>query len=155
MERIEVLSVDSIGERAECLPRQHSNFLLLLAWDAPEVDKQELTDIFRPLVDSGPVYFCAWGSNCEAVHDAVDQCDIEVHEEAGREISADSILLTTWHTGESLAEALWFFKVCALPAESFTRADCDRFAVAVGSSEWAAETKKSVESIDHDASVDT
>ena len=74
-----------------------------------------------------------------------------MHKQAGTELSANSILLTTWHAHESLAEALWFFKVCALPAASFDPADCDRFAVAIGNPGWAAELETAVQSIEYDA----
>jgi hypothetical protein len=66
----------------------------------------------------------------------------------------DYIIMTTWHARESLAKALWFFKVCAVPEDSFEPSDCDRFAVAVGNPDWAAEIEREVQSIPHDADDD-
>jgi hypothetical protein len=95
--------------------------------------------------------FVRRSNNCEFVHDAVDQCDYQKRREAGKEVSADSIVMTTWHARESLQEALWFFKICAMPAESSDPADCDRFAVAVGNQDWVTEMKQLVSSIEGDA----
>lgn len=151
MKHIDILSLPSINDLAGLVQRRHPNFLLLLAWNAPEMNQAKLIDLFRPIVDRGLVYFCAWGDNCEAIHDAVEQCDIQKYQEDGRALTPDSILMTTWHARESLREALWFFKVCTLPAESFAPYACDRFAVAVGNPDWAAELERAVRSIDDDA----
>jgi hypothetical protein len=150
MHPINVLSIGTIDELSERLPHRRPHFLLFLAWDAPDMPQEKLVELFRPLVDRGLVYFCAWGAKCEAVHDAVDRSDTQKHYETGTELSADSILLTTWHTRDSLAKAIWYFKVCALPAKSFDPANCDRFAVAVGNSDWAAELESAVLSIEGD-----
>ena len=148
MQPIKVLSLAAIDELAERLPHQRPHFLLLLAWDAPDIEEEKLISLFRPLVDRGLVYFCAWGANCEAVHDAVDHADIErLH----KPDDFDHIIMTTWHARESLAKALWFFKACALPLQAYDPADCDRFAVAVGNPDWAAELEREVLATPHDA----
>ena len=88
----------------------------------------------QPLVDRGLVYFCAWGRECEAVHNAVDMCDIEQQKSSG---NPDFFIMTTSHDDEPLEEALWFFKMLALPTEAPIVGNFDRFAVAVGNREWA------------------
>jgi hypothetical protein len=148
LREIEVLSFGTIAELAERLPLRSRYFQFLLAWDAPDKTPQQLMSFFRPLVERGLVYFCAWGGNCEAVHGAVDRCDIERRPETRH---ADYIMMTTWHSDESLEEALWFFKVCALPRESIDPSECDRFSVAIGSSAWSIEMKKALKSIEGDA----
>jgi hypothetical protein len=107
-----------------------------LAWDAPEIEQEKLIDLFRPLVDGGLAYLCAWGDQCEAVHDAVDMCVVEKKLQAGE---ADYLLMTTWHAEEPLEEATWFFKMLAIPSENHLFADFGRFAVAVGNPGWAQE----------------
>ena len=148
MREIEILSFGTIAELAERLPIRSRYFQLLLAWDAPDTTPQQLMRFFQPLVERGLVYFCAWGNNCEAVHDAVDRCDIERMPETR---DADYIVMTTWHDDESLAEALWFFKVCALPNEGIDPSECDRYVVAVGNPDWSIEVKRALQSIGGDA----
>jgi hypothetical protein len=133
---IEVLYIDNIEALANRLPKRHRYFTVLLAWDVPEIDQQRLVDLFRPLVDLGLAYFCAWGKRSSEVHDAVDICAVEKEIEIGE---SDYLLMTTWHADESLEEAAWFFKMLAVPSENHVFADFDRFAVAVGNPDWAHE----------------
>ncbi len=128
---IRVFSLDSIDQLAESIRPQREHFTLLLAWDATTSEMTELMRWMRPIVDRGLVYFCVWGERCEAVHDAVDKCDIE------RGLNPDEpgcFVMTTWHHDESLDEACWFFEHCVSPTgvRSF-----DWFAVAIGHPEWA------------------
>jgi hypothetical protein len=130
---IDVLAVDSIDELADCLPHRHPYFTLLLAWDAPEIDQQELIALFRPLVDRGLACFSAWGNRSEEVHDAVDLCFVERELEVGE---ADYLLMTGWHANEPLEEAVWAFKMLDIPSELHVFAEFDRFAVAVENRAW-------------------
>jgi hypothetical protein len=118
MREIEILSFGTITELAERLPIRSRYFQLLLAWDAPDTTPQQLMRFFKPLVERGLVYFCAWGSNCEDVHDAVDKCDIERMPETP---DADYIVMTTWHDDESLEEALCSSRSVHSPLKALTR----------------------------------
>ena len=49
------------------------------------------------------------------------------------------VVMTTWHSKESLSEALWFFANCVEPDYGF-EPDCkDWVAVAVNNEAWARE----------------
>jgi hypothetical protein len=63
------------------------------------------------LVESGCLYFIAWGVDCEAWHDTVDWTVLEVFDFA--DIPDDKFIMTTWHDKEPLSEALWFAGNCA------------------------------------------
>jgi hypothetical protein len=131
---IEVITIDSIERLVDCLPRRSKYFTLLLAWDAPDIQPDKLMEFFCPLVNRGLVYFCAWGSRCEEVHDAIDLCV------AARQVSSgerDNHLMSTWHRDESLEEALWFFNILAIPTDNHIIGDFERYAVAVGNPEYA------------------
>jgi hypothetical protein len=136
---IQVKCIGSIDELAERIRPSCRYFTLMLAWDAPEVAQEELVEIVRPFVERGLVYFCAWGNRCEVVHDAVDQADLCRIE---RQTSEDYVIMTTWHSNESLLEAFWYFKSLALPAERPYNLDLERFAVAVGNENWAQEISR-------------
>ena len=46
-------------------------------------------------------------------------------------------MMSTWHSKESLEEAIWFFVHCAVPLDTeMETTSC--LAVTVGSSDWAA-----------------
>jgi len=83
------IAVNSLEQVPHCLPHARQYFSLLLAWDGPEHLNDGQSDAIKKLVDSGLIYFCAWGKNCESVHDAVDRCDIV------RLQKVDHIIMTT------------------------------------------------------------
>ena len=138
---IRVLEFESIGDALVQLPHRHKYFTLLLAWDAPTTDLNELEALLQPIADSGLVYLCAWGQNCEAVHDAVDLLTPVGELGTSEEIS---VVMTTWHENESLQEAVWYFQNLALPSDNKILADCERFAVAVGNPAWAKLMKEAL-----------
>lgn len=131
---IEVFAIETIEGLCAALPHRRKFFTLFLAWNAPFSKKAACVDLFRPLVDRGMTYFCAWGNRCEEVHDAVDECVVESELEAGER---DYFLMTTWHSDEPLEEALEFFSTLAIPSETHVFADFERFAVTIGNPEWA------------------
>ncbi|WP_373928624.1 hypothetical protein QTN93_19210 [Sphingomonas aerolata] len=63
-------------------------------------------DMASWLVQSGCLYFIAWGTDCEAWHDTVDWTVLEGFNFG--DIPDDKFVMTTWHDKEPLAEALWF-----------------------------------------------
>ena len=133
MPSIELLSVDSIEQLAEALPKCTTYFTLLLAWDAPVLDEAQLMSILAPLLDRGLVYLCAWGARCEDVHDALDSAVVEKEIASGE---LDYVVMTSWHANESLEESVWFFFMLAIPSETFVFKDFARYAVTVGNPEY-------------------
>ena len=105
-------------------------FSLLLAFDAPAQLSNDETDALRKLVDRGLIHFSSWGENCERVHDAVDRLDVD------RVSKVEHIIMTTWHSRESLEEAMFFFRYCVCPAEPLQSISYDRFAVSIDRPEW-------------------
>ena len=77
------------------------------------------------------------GAGCERVHDIFD----EERDGPNPLISADPVVMTTWHEDESLAEALGFVLAAAIPDDGFID-DCGAtLGVAIGSAEWANEIR--------------
>lgn len=66
------------------------------------------------LVESGCLYFCAWGAESSDWHDAVDLACLERHN--FDEVPDDEFVMTTWHDKEPLAQAFWYFKNLAFHA---------------------------------------
>ena len=64
--------------------------------------------VAKELAQGNCLYFMAWGSECEAWHDAVDMENIEQFE--FKEIPEERFIMTTWHESEPLSEVFWFCK---------------------------------------------
>ena len=133
---VQIVSVQQIDGLAQALPRTKKHFTLLLAWDVPSGTEPQLVEILSPLIDTGMVYLCAWGDQCELVHDAVDEYCVREEIEHGE---ADYLVMTTCHHDETFAEAFWFFDNLAVPAEPDVFHDFERFVVTVGNPSWATE----------------
>ncbi len=118
------------------LPSQH--FTTFVAGDATSVDPKVLVKFSRLLLASGCVYFCSWGPDCERVHDCFDdQCDSE-----------SPLIMTTWHDGDSLDEALWFFVSDAHPVDEYSSTCRCAVAISIGNAAWAKHIRVRLNDID-------
>jgi hypothetical protein len=114
------------------------HFVLLVAADF-EASSVDLDTLSQRILDAGCVYFCAWGNGCERVHDCVDET-IVVRELAGY---PPSNIMTTWHSADSLEEAVEFAVVSAEPDDQYV-AGCGAVVLAtVGNAEWAEQVQRS------------
>lgn len=112
-------------------------FVCLVAWDARSASVDQISKFAQHLLSQGAVYICTWGPNCKLVHDIVDD------ERLGPDSSPDisGVVMTTWHTDDSLAEAIRFAMVDAWPDELKAEGCGSVLGVVVGSSSWAAEIR--------------
>lgn len=85
-------------------------FRAVIVSDA-EVTQDWRNRIAEWLLESGCLYVVAWGVECEVWHDTVDWTNLEAFDYG--DIPDDKFVMTTWHTDEQLAEALWFAGQCA------------------------------------------
>jgi hypothetical protein len=90
-------------------------FICFLAWDASQETVEAISHVAEKLLNSGCVYFCAWGNDCERVHDITDEVCVSLYPSEDDE----SVIMTTWHKDESLDEALWFFLRCTWPDDHY------------------------------------
>jgi len=103
-------------------------FVLFLAADATSISDLKIREVSKALLDQGCCYFCAWGPDCERVHDQFD---------SQREVPELNCVMTTWHAKDGLREALDFFVYCTWPADGFANSTVDWIAVSVGDEDWA------------------
>jgi hypothetical protein len=82
-----------------------SPFILFVAADASADDEVEIRRFAAEAVEAGCAYVCTWGDRCKFVHDVFDLASID----------ADRLVMSTWHSDESLAEALYFALYNAWP----------------------------------------
>ncbi len=132
-----ILALDTPEELPESITLSSPQFACLLAWDARDVDAERVSTLARKLLDWGAVYICAWGPDCERVHDIIDE------EEVGPNTPAigDRVVLTTWHAAEPLAEAIWFVLHNSWPDQAYESGCRATFAIAIGSPAWATEIR--------------
>lgn len=129
------------AERPEDVPPSLTllcrSFVCLLALDASEVPDATIEGLARRLFAAGCVYICCWGAACSRVHDFFDEVDVERAPDG-------PFAMSTWHEGESLAEALRFACFDACPDDAFAE-DCRAVvAISVGSPAWAAEIRRAM-----------
>jgi len=112
-------------------PKPH--FVAFLAMDASSVESNRIAAFADRLISQGMVYLCAWGPDCERVHDIFDEA-------IGRNTTTDGAAFwTIWHDDEELVHALWFALFSTPPDD-----DADPsalLAVVVDHSEWSAQIR--------------
>jgi hypothetical protein len=135
--RFSLLPLQRPADWPAALPLESRCFVMLLALDARPLADAEIVGLARAALSAGLVYLCAWGPDCERVHDLFDDVvRLEMPEE-----TEDSVIMTTWHARESLAEAVGFFRDVAEPAGGFAAACRDGVAVVVGNAAWQEEIR--------------
>jgi hypothetical protein len=83
------------------------------------------------------VYVCAWGPDCEKVHDAIDRVIIQRNPDE----TAKNVVITTWHGKDPISEAVWFFLNCAWPADDYADTCSDWIAAVIGNHAWETEVR--------------
>jgi len=139
---------DSISELPRKIGPTSKYFGLLLAADARGIDPSLIGGIATQLLEAGLVYLCAWGPDCEHLHDIFDEAALarDIDGNARREPS-DDVVMTTWHKDESLKEALQFFVHSAFATESFATECRDWVIAAIGNPQWEEEVRKRIGSV--------
>jgi len=133
---IYLTACNSISDLLNQIGPASKYFGLLLAIDARGLDASPIFGVATELLARGLVYLCAWGPDCERVHDIFDEAII------GREM--DGTVMTTWHSKEPFKEALWFFVHSAFATESYEH-DCKDWVIAtIGNPEWEQEARSSI-----------
>ena len=114
--------------------------VVFLAMDARPMSVDEIGHIANWALAQGAVYLCAWGPDCERVHDIIDE--VVGNRDLGR--TDEDVIMTTWHEYEVLDEALWFAVNSAFPAGAYEQTCKTLVAVAVGSQDWGSQIAKNL-----------
>jgi hypothetical protein len=116
------------------VPVPGPHFVCLLAWDACKATDTELVSLASRLLRAGCVYAVCWGPDCERVHDVFDIADMNWRPDG-------PWAMTTWHTDDPLAEALWFSLFVAWPDAAFEDSCGSVVGISIGVPAWAAEVR--------------
>jgi len=141
--KFEVVSVAKLSW-PQGLEVRSRKFRMFVAADTTDLETKAISDFAREALNRGMVYLCAWGPGCERFHDIVDEVVIEddLNERKFAGPSLTDAIMTTWHSNESLAEAIDFFATCAMPTDGFAPDSDFRLLVCVGNIRWTTEAEK-------------
>jgi hypothetical protein len=114
------------------------HFGLFLALDAGMIGAETIRRVAEDLLRQGLVCLCAWGPDCERVHDIFDEVDVAMDPEPNK-----PVVMTTWHSDESLEEAVWFFVNSAFSDEAYAPTCRDWIFAPVANREWEKSIRDS------------
>jgi hypothetical protein len=96
----------------------HLSPFLAIVLAEEEVTELWQAEISRWLVASGCRYLLAWGKDCEAWHDMVDDAALEAFDY--EDVPDEHKVIATWHEDEDREEVFWFAKHrAAHPSHNF------------------------------------
>ena len=134
-----LLELDTLEDWPENLKLPKSkHFVLFLALDAKGILDEDITAFLKKALEQGMVYLSAWGRDAERVHDLCDEVDFEWNPDS----DADNVVLSEWHEGEPLSEALWFSVGAAWPANDYEATCGVTLVVSVGNPDWAEQMRE-------------
>jgi len=124
-------------------------FGLFIAVDALQIKSERILALAEALIPKGLACLCAWGPDCERVHDCFDEIEVATNIES----TDDNVVMTTWHDDETLSEALWYFVNSAFAVEKY-RADCkDWLTIVIGNPAWETEARAALAAIIRESKV--
>ncbi len=118
------------------LPSPH--FVCLLACDATHETDEQLHTLADGLLSLGVAYLCAWGPDCERVHDVFDLTAVQ----QAMQVEGEYPIMTTWHRDETLDHALWFALDVAYPDEMYAATCRSTLVVSVANPTWDAHLQR-------------
>jgi hypothetical protein len=96
----------------------HLSPFLAIVLAEEEANELWQAEISRWLVASGCRYLLAWGKDCEAWHDMVEDAALEAFDY--EDVPEEQSVIATWHEDEEREEVFWFAKHrAAHPSHTF------------------------------------
>jgi hypothetical protein len=123
---------DSIKDLADKTAGSQANFGLFVAMNAIGVEDDSILQGAKKLLSQGLACLCTWGPDCERVHDLFDIAAREINSQ----LSGDDVIMTSWHSDESMGEALWYFVNAAFVTEKFEKTCKDWIIAPISNLEW-------------------
>jgi hypothetical protein len=137
-----LLEIDSLEDWPENLRLPKSrHFVLFLALDAKGIPDEDVAAFATKALDQGMVYLSAWGRDAERVHDVCEEASAEWNPDS----DVDDAILSEWHEGEPLSQALLYSVSSAAPANDYEGTCAVTLAVSVGNPDWAEQVREWLE----------
>jgi hypothetical protein len=140
--RMLLIELNELADWPNEISEAKPHFVLFLAMDAEKVTTKEIAEFAERTISQGTVYLCAWGPDCERVHDIFDDVLLLREIDGDDSFSRERIIMTTWHHDEPLDEALYFALFNSIPAENYIEACQSVLSISVGRREWANEIRR-------------
>ena len=134
-----LIDIPSFGEWQSIPFEWLQSFCLFLACDAEAIDTAVSSDMARNVIERGCAAVCTWGFGCEQLHDVFDEEFVALELRGGKPFKGT--LMTTWHAGDSLEDALDYFVNVAVLDEKYAPSPRVWLAVSVGSVSQAAQMR--------------
>ena len=89
-------------------------FICGVVLNDPKWPATAMSTLIYGLMERGAVYLAFWGLRCEEAHDIADHM-----REPFTPTGTDDVVMTTWHTDESLVDYLWYLAFAACPTPGY------------------------------------
>jgi hypothetical protein len=135
---------DSIEELGQKIGDSSINFALFLAMNANGVDDGTVVQGAKKLLSKGLASLCTWGPDCERVHDLFDFAARDIESK----LPGDDVVVTTWHSDETMEEALWYFARASFVTDNFVKTCKDWIISPISNPEWEQQIRAKIARID-------
>jgi hypothetical protein len=129
------LGVSALPDLAGALDLPSQHFIALVACDAALASVDEMSEASAWLLTQGAVVIATWGPGCERFHDIIDETGLDINPAE----TDETVVLTTWHDADSLAEAVWFVVNTIAPAPAYQGTCNTVVGISVGNTAWQTE----------------
>ncbi len=137
--------VSTLSEISKSAEQINEHSILFIACDFSKYSIDELSGFADSILDRAVAFVCTWGKGCEKTHDIIDE--IAVYREVV-ENKSPSHPMTTWHSDETIDEALWFALFSAFPDDSHEQEDQSTLIVVVENEQWNRQVLSRLSNID-------
>lgn len=132
-----------LGDWPERIELSSRHFGVLLLCDARNIPNATVFAVAERMIKQGLAYFCAWGPECERVHDLFDEALVGDGTRAERD---DPVVMTTWHD-EPMEDAVWHALYLSVGAGEYERTCRSWVIVPTARQDWAEEALRLAQSL--------
>ena len=135
---MELADVDALPSN---LALEGRHFACAILMDADSMETDAIGRMSVSLLEQGLVYACTWGPGCKRVHDIIDEEVVG----GGPVIPRFPLLvMTSWHSGETLDDALYFWLFNTTPHENLARSCRSSLVLSIGNRAWSVPARQAI-----------
>ena len=135
-----LLDLLKIYDFPEAISLSSPQFSCLIACDARNLDSEAIGRLAESMLTQGVVYVCAWGPDCERVHDIFDEEIVGAGPDVPR---FNHGIMTTWRSDETLDQALWYF-LSNTADDDFAETCRSAMVLVIGNQDWVSQARSAL-----------